>query len=171
MPNSVAASEAMPRNTSISRPATRKSSTRSIYFRIARPAAIVTSRYRPTMLPSIGQLKAVALTRSGIWLEPKRKSAAASGQCNAWAAIRRDSDLDALPGIVPKAKYQQDAADHDIEHHCIPGTDNAQVCAVNRPAQEWQIHFATSEVIGERNAKEHDSQQVQGQGPSRVTRP
>src|SRR5262249_27048638 len=53
MPNSVAASEAMPRWTSISRPATRKSSTPPTYFRTIRPATMVASRYAPTMLPSI----------------------------------------------------------------------------------------------------------------------
>ena len=58
MPNSVAASEAMPRYTFISRPATRKWSTRETYFRTMIPAIIVASRYIPTMLPSI-QVKLV----------------------------------------------------------------------------------------------------------------
>src|SRR5678816_2774696 len=59
MPNSVAASDAMPRYTSISRPATRKCSTLPTYLRTIRPAAIVASRYSPTMLPSNSQLKCV----------------------------------------------------------------------------------------------------------------
>jgi hypothetical protein len=65
MPNSVAASDAMPRYTFISRPATRKSSTRPTYLRTNRPATIVASRYRPTIDPSIGQEKFDATARSG----------------------------------------------------------------------------------------------------------
>jgi hypothetical protein len=56
-PNSVAASDAMPRYTFISRPATRKSSTRLTYLRTTKPATIVAKRYAPTMLPSAHQEK------------------------------------------------------------------------------------------------------------------
>ena len=49
--------------------------------------------------------------------------------------FRHDSvlNVDALPRIVPKAEHQENAANHDVEHHCVPRTDNAQISAVNRP--------------------------------------
>ena len=60
-PNSVAASEAMPRKTFTSRPATRKCSTLPTYWRTMMPATIVATRYSPTMLPSIAQEKCVVM--------------------------------------------------------------------------------------------------------------
>ena len=52
------------------------------------------------------------------------------------ARVRRRLYIDALPGIVPKAEHQQDAADDDVDHGRVPGADHTQAGAMNHPAQQ-----------------------------------